>query len=200
MDPGLIERARAGDPDAWRALLEQHAPKLRLYVEYRLGRSLARCVEVEDVVQETLLRAWRGLAEASIAGDRAMGGWLAAIARNVVIDIARARRTARRRGPGRDVSLDRSAWSSPGSIDPGDSTAGPLTRAVRGEEAERLLAAYRSLPPHYQRVIALRQLEQRSAREAAPQLGCTEAAVHALFRRALDAWGAALDGAPPGGT
>jgi len=190
MEPASrIERARRGDPRAWEELVGKHGAKLRLYVGFRLGPALARRVEVDDVVQETLLRAWRDLPRAALSGDDALGGWLAAIARHVIVDVARA---ARRQGT--QALLERSAWSRAGALDPADATAGPATRAARGEEHQRLLAAYRSLSPRHRRVIALRQFEQRSARESAPLLGCTELAVHALFRRALDAWGRALDG------
>lgn len=187
VDPASeLSRASRGEQAARAALFARHAEKLRLYVEFRLGRALARRVEVDDVVQETFLRAWRDVASTTLSGDNAFFGWLTAIARHVIVDIARAARTQKRAG---EVQrLERSSWSRAGTVDPADSSAGPATRAAQGELRGHLRTAFHALTPQHRRVIALRQFEQKSAREAAPQLGCTELAVHALFRRALDAW------------
>lgn len=192
MDPGSdLARAQSGSGSAREALFARHAAKLSLYVEFRLGAALARVVEVDDVVQETCLRAWRDLGRATLSGDGGFFGWLTAIARNVIVDVARAARARERHG--RRVGLERSAWSRADGVEPADPGAGPRTRLARGELHERLRAAFHALSPQHRRVIALRQFEQRSAREAAPQLGCTELAVHALFRRALDAWARELE-------
>jgi len=173
------------------ALFERHVAKLRVYVEYRLGTALARRVEPEDVVQETFLRAWRDIEGATLSGDGAFFGWLTTIARHVVVDVVRAARAAKRAG--RTLRLERSSWSRFGTLDPADPAAGPPTRAAGHELRGRLGVAFRALSPRHQRVLALRQLEQRSARETAARLGCGEMAVHALFRRALDAWARELE-------
>ena len=182
-----VQSARSGDRASREALFERHGEKLRLYVEFRLGPALARRVEVEDVVQETMLRAWRDIGQATLSGDGAFFGWLSTIARHVIADVARAARALKRGGE--PLPLDRSTWSRMGDGDPANLGAGPRTRALRNELRERMRVAFHSLSPRHRRVIALRQFEQRSAREAAPRLGCSEMAVHALFRRALDAWG-----------
>jgi RNA polymerase sigma-70 factor (ECF subfamily) len=187
LDPTTpLTRAARGDRSACDALFARHAEKLRLYVEFRLGRALARRVEVEDVVQETFLRAWRDLATTTLSGDGAFFGWLSTIARHVIADVARAARAQKRQGEA--VTLERSSWSRAGALDPAESSAGPATRAARDELRTNLRTAFLALSPAHRRVIALRQFEQRSARESAPRLGCSELAVHALFRRALDAW------------
>jgi len=171
--------------------LALHAEKLRTYVEFRLGPALARRVEPEDVVQETFLRAWRDLEHVTLSGEGALFGWLTTIARHVIVDVARAARTRKRAGG--VVALERDAWSRSGTAEPADPASGPRTRAARNERQARMHAAFRALSPRHRRVIALRQFEQRSAREAAARLGCGEMAVHALFRRALDAWARELE-------
>ncbi len=186
-----LDGASSGDRRSREALFARHSDRLRLYAEYRLGRALALRVEVEDVVQETFLRAWRDIGGTTFSGDSAFFGWLVAIARHVIVDIARASRSEKRQGE--SLRLERSTWSRVGGLDPADSAAGPRTRAAHNELATRMSAAFRALAPQHRRVIALRQFEQRSAREAAPQLGCSEQAVHALFRRALDAWAHELE-------
>ena len=191
MDQGSeLARASSGARGAREALFARHVDKLRLYAEFRLGRALARRVEVDDIVQETFLRAWRDLGKATLSGDNAFFGWLTAIACNVIADVARAARARKRQGT---LRLDRSDWSRVGSLDPADPAAGPATRAGRDELRERMRAAFHALAPQHRRVIVLRHFEQKSAREAAPRLGCSEMAVHALFRRALDAWAHAVE-------
>lgn len=192
-------RAAAGERAAQDELLRRAAPRLRVYVEHRLGDALARRVEVDDVLQETALRALGGLANAQFAGEGPFLAYLCRIARNVIADIARAARR-RRRGDGvAQIALARSDWSTVGAAVPADPSGGPLTKALRSEAREQLLAAWRRLSAEHRRVIVLRQFEGLSAREAAARLGSSEQAVHAQFRRALSHWGEALErlgGAP----
>jgi RNA polymerase sigma-70 factor (ECF subfamily) len=183
-----LTRASSGDPVSRGDLFARHAGKLRAYVEFRLGSALSRRVEPDDVVQETFLRAWRDLGSASLSGEGASFGWLTTIARHVIADVARAARARRREGCVQPLEV--SSWSRADRLEPAAHEAGPATRAAQAELGDELMAAFRALSPAHRRVIALRHFEQRSAREAAPRLGCSEAAVHALFRRALDAWAA----------
>jgi DNA-directed RNA polymerase specialized sigma24 family protein len=116
------------------------------------------------------------------------------LARHVLADAARAAR--RRKRDARHVRLDRSGWTRAGLAEsalPGDA-AGPFTRAALAEGFGVLERTFAALPSRYRRVIVLRQLEQRPAREVATLTGSTEQAVHALYRRALAAWASAAGG------
>ena len=179
-DPGA-------DPDALGREIAAHGPRLRLLLAHQAGRAVRARVELDDLVQEVLLRAW--IARASLPAEpAARRRFLARLARNVVVDVARALRAAKRDAGHAPVgSLDRSAWSSAGH-DPAARTAGPATLAIRGEDAGRILAAFEGLAPEHRRVIGLRQLEGLSARETAARMGRSEAAIHSLFRRALVEW------------
>jgi len=82
----LVRRARSGDRDAVAALLERHE-----LVAWRVCRHLLPAGEdVEAAVQETLLRALRGLPK--LAAETGFAGWLAAIAVNHCRDRLRRRR------------------------------------------------------------------------------------------------------------
>lgn len=197
----IYTRAARGEHAARETLFERAAPRLRVYVEQRLGRALARRVEVDDVLQETALRALGGIETGKFAGEGPFLAFLCRIARNVLADIARAARRQRRGGGAVELALARSDWSSSGAAAPADASGGPLTKALLSESREHLLAAWRKLSPEHRRVIVLRQFEALSAREAAQRMGSSEQAVHALFRRALSRWGEEFErssGATPG--
>lgn len=83
------------DPEAamMRVLYDEHAGALWRYV-LRLTGDAARA---EDVVQETLLRAWRH-PEVTGDPDRSARGWLFTVARNLVIDDARSARSRHEKG------------------------------------------------------------------------------------------------------
>ena len=57
----LVARAKKGDRQAFGILVELYHGRVRLLVGLRLGAKLRRMVDVEDVVQETYLQAFRGI-------------------------------------------------------------------------------------------------------------------------------------------
>lgn len=85
--PPLLDRARAGDQDAFAELVAPYRRELQLHC-YRL---LGRLADAEDAVQETLLAAWRGLPE--FEGRASVRSWLYRIATrrclNAIRDAAR---------------------------------------------------------------------------------------------------------------
>src|SRR6476469_486117 len=81
-----LARARAGDEDAFRELTEPYRRELQLHV-YRMVGSVH---DAEDLVQETLLAAWRGLEQ--FEGRASVRAWLYRIATNRSLDALRARR------------------------------------------------------------------------------------------------------------
>lgn len=196
--PRTFERvsSAAHDPASRLAAL---LPRLQLLCRHLAGRALLRRVEVDDLAQETLLRA---LAHASELPDPARGDaelwrYVTTIARHAVIDAARAARRAPEAG-GRASSTRSGDASAAGA---GASavlarTAGAATRAALTEEAARLRAAFERLTAEHRRVLGLRQFEGLSARDTALRMGRGEAAIHSLYRRALEAWDAELGRRP----
>lgn len=168
--------------------------RLRLLLLHLSSPGLRRRVQVEDLLQEVYLRALAGAGRlpAKSPGEVELLRYLRTIARHVVVDVVRAARAAKR--DGRVVSLSRSDWSRAGvGVEEfADDTAGPLTRLEGAEESERLRMAFERLSPDHRRVLGLRKFEGLSAAEAGARLGRSEKAVHSLYRRALEAWEAAL--------
>src|SRR5437588_4853209 len=89
-DPSVTEqtlaRARAGDEDAFRELTDPYQRELQLHI-YRIVGSAQ---DAEDVLQETLLAAWRGLEQ--FEGRASVRAWLYRIATNRSLDALRASR------------------------------------------------------------------------------------------------------------
>src|SRR5215211_2233058 len=80
-----LQRARAGDETAFRELTEPHRRELQLHC-YRILRSVQ---DAEDLVQETLLAAWRGLA--GFEERASLRSWLYRIATNRCLNALRER-------------------------------------------------------------------------------------------------------------
>src|SRR5918995_3508784 len=80
-----LARARAGDEDAFRELTDPYRRELQVHI-YRIVGSAQ---DAEDLVQETLLAAWRGLER--FEGRASVRAWLYQIATNRSLDALRAR-------------------------------------------------------------------------------------------------------------
>ena len=79
-DAALVRLAQSGDARAFEALVVKYQRRIARHV----ARYVRRAVDVEDVVQEVFIRAYRGLA--SFRFDSAFYTWLYRIASNVVIN------------------------------------------------------------------------------------------------------------------
>jgi RNA polymerase sigma factor (sigma-70 family) len=189
----------------WAERLAQEAPWLRLLVAHLAGRSLRARVEIEDLVQEVFVRALARpalfaaprAASGENASEMPMRRTLALLARECVVDAARAVRAAKRGSGGTDLRLGASGSRGLAVSALRGSVTGPATAAARGETGRELVAAFLRLSPEHRRVIGLRQLEGFSAAETARRTGRSETAVHSLYRRALQAWAEELGGDPP---
>jgi RNA polymerase sigma factor (sigma-70 family) len=82
----LVDRARAGDGEAFRQVAEPHRRELQLHC-YRMLGSLQ---DAEDALQDTLLAAWRGLA--AFEGRSSLRTWLYQVATSRCLNILRANR------------------------------------------------------------------------------------------------------------
>jgi RNA polymerase sigma-70 factor, ECF subfamily len=141
-DDRLLARAKAGDASACRALVQRH--QKRVFAQLRgLLRPSGREAWVEDLAQETFLRAFRGLHRFEGDVDRALGAWLVTIATRVGLN------ELRRKAP-RLQALDTIEETlSTGRADP--SMHGRLIG--RGIDE-----AVRELPPNYRAAFLLREL------------------------------------------
>jgi RNA polymerase sigma-70 factor (ECF subfamily) len=187
-DRRLVEAASDGDAEAYRGLVERHGAEIHAHC-YRMLGSLH---DAEDALQETLLRAWRGLPR--LSHSRSLRNWLYRIATNVCLD-ALAHRQRRALpidpGPADDEPaepLAEFAWIEPypdGTLALEDGYAAPEARYERREAIElAFIASLQHLPPRQRAVLVLREVLGFSAREVAESMDTTVASVNSSLQRA----------------
>ena len=175
-------------PGAAEQELEQHRPELTAYCYRMLGSPF----EAEDAVQETLLRAWRGLDR--FEGRAALRSWLYRIATNVCFDMLNARERRARPmdlGPAREpVESNLNALPEVTWIEPVPATAlaaesDPAEVAVAHETIRlAFVAALQHLPPRQRAVLILCEVLRWKASEVAELLETSVASVNSALQRA----------------
>jgi RNA polymerase sigma-70 factor (ECF subfamily) len=163
-------RRMSSDEELVRALYDEHAAPLLRYAVHLMSGDRQRA---EDIVQETLLRAWQH--PEAIAG-RPARPWLFAVARNLAIDSYRARRAR-----------------------PNEVGEGALEVMAAPDQAERALESWAvadalsSLRPEHKRVLLETYYRGKSVAEAATALGVPAGTVKSRTFYALRALRLALE-------
>jgi len=169
---GLLERFRRGDQSAFTQLFEKYRRRLAVLIHYKLGEEARRALEVDDLLQDTFLRACRDLGKFSYASPGSFFRWLASIADHVVIDAVRSRERAKRRA------------AAPVETEPVDSKT-PSRLLAEKQRAAALIGALDQLPDQYRSVILLAKMEGLSTGQVADRLGKSREATALLLHRAL---------------
>lgn len=185
-DVDWVARARQGEAQAFRRLVEAHArPLFRLCVRITRDEALA-----EDAVQEALYKAWRGLAE--FDGRAAFVSWLNQIAVNAALE--QLRRNARHR---RELSHhDPDDAAGGGLLDAlGDDAPGPEEHADAAAIARRVDAQLENMSPLERAAFVLRHYQGESletiAETLALNIGQSKQAIFRAVRKlrgALAPW------------
>ncbi|MFT3842611.1 MAG: sigma-70 family RNA polymerase sigma factor [Myxococcaceae bacterium] len=168
-DRQLLERARAGDASALDDLLHRYEKPV-----FRFGLRMCGSEEdAKDVLQETLVAAFKGLPE--FRGDAELSTWLFQIARSFCVK-------ARRKPAGAPAQL--APLDAPEARGVASELAGPDAKAHAREIGDVLQAAIRALPDDWREVVVLKDVEGLSAEEMAKVLGEDVAAVKSRLHRA----------------
>jgi RNA polymerase sigma-70 factor (ECF subfamily) len=194
----LIRRCRDGQGQAREQLFERYRHYLRLLAEAQLGRYLRTKCDPSDLVQQTLLEAYRDFAGFQGTHEGDLLAWLRRILAHNLFNEARHYATLQR-DSAREVSLDQlqaglDQSSAALSRHVATATPGPSQLAEQHEEAVRLAATLALLPADYQTVLLLRVFEGLSAEEVAERMDRTPGAIRMLQMRALTSLREALPG------
>jgi len=171
LDEALVVRSRRGDRAAFEELVRRTARLLfaHLYLKTHDAHS------AEDLVQETLLIAWRSIAD--LDDPKTFRGWLMTIANSALVDAARREmRKKRRRGVlGSADELSRAA-------DPGPT---PVESAAQADERSRVLKLLESLPQDYRDPLMLRYVAGADYETIGRQLAISNGSLRGLLQRGM---------------
>jgi RNA polymerase sigma-70 factor (ECF subfamily) len=176
----LLERAKAGDEEALSRAFEKYRRRLAVLVHFKLRPRASDFAEVEDVVQETCLRAFRDLDGFTYQSPGSFLRWLSAIADHVIVD--RMRYAGRACRAADEVPFR--SLSNPLGPEPAD-TKTPSRLFAQQEAVERLLDRLGALPEDYRQAILMAKIEGLSTAEMAERLGKSREAVALLVYRAV---------------
>ncbi|MFI6661502.1 ECF subfamily RNA polymerase sigma factor, BldN family [Streptomyces sp. NPDC050523] len=165
----LVERAQAGEADAFGRLYDQYSDTVYRYIYYRVGGKAT----AEDLTSETFLRALRRIGTFTWQG-RDFGAWLVTIARNLVADHFKSSRFRL------EVTIGE-------MLDAGEAERSPEDLVVESLSNAALLEAVRRLNPQQQECVTLRFLQGLSVAETARVMGKNEDAIKTLQYRAVRA-------------
>jgi RNA polymerase sigma-70 factor (ECF subfamily) len=170
---GLVERAQAGESEAFGLIYDRYIDTVFRFVYFRVGnRQLA-----EDLTSDTFLRALKRIGSFTWQG-RDLGAWLVTIARNLVADHFKSGRYRLEVTTGDVLDADREDRGPEGS--PESAVVDHITNVA-------LLTAVKQLNPEQQECIVLRFLQGFSVAETAQTMGKNEGAIKALQYRAVRA-------------
>jgi RNA polymerase sigma-70 factor (ECF subfamily) len=188
----LVLAAQAGDQKAFEALVSTYQRELLVHC-YRM---LGSFHDAEDVVQETLLRAWEK--RATLTSPGAYRGWLYRIATNLCLN-------RQKRAPRRSLPPDTHPMSDPNGPVPqrvrepvwlepfpddllADQNSDPQDRAESREQTSlAFLIALQYLTPAQRAILLLREVLEWEAREVAEWLNLSVPAVNSALQRARHA-------------
>jgi RNA polymerase sigma-70 factor (ECF subfamily) len=188
----LLEAARGGDESAYQSLVEPHRGELLAHC-YRMLGSMH---DAEDGLQETYLRAWRGMAR--FEGRSSLRSWLYTIATNTCLNLIERRPkrvlpidygpSADPHGDGLGLPPLESVWVDPfpdEQLGLEDGYAAPDARYELRESVElAFVAALQHLPANQRAALILREVLGFSAKEVATTLDTTVASVNSALQRA----------------
>jgi RNA polymerase sigma-70 factor (TIGR02960 family) len=183
-----LMRARAGDEEAFRELVDPYRSELQFHC-YRI---LGSVQDAEDLLQETLLAAWRGLGR--FEGRASLRAWLYRIATNRCLNALRDRGRRPKEVPAMVEPPQPTRRTEPIWLEPypdvllegvADTAPGPEARyETRETIGLAFVAALQHLPPRQRAALVLRDVLGFHTAEIADMLGGTEASVKGALQRA----------------
>jgi RNA polymerase sigma-70 factor (ECF subfamily) len=166
-DEELVDLARAGNASAFDLLVQRHWD-----MTMAMTRRIAKNPEdVEDIVQQSMMKAFAKIA--TFEGRSTFSTWLISIARNQALMLKRSERLCRTTPLFLDSDQERSSLI----VNFPDASPSPEVSCAAAELKKLLASSLQHLKPDSRVALQLCDIEERSIREVALELGISEAAL-----------------------
>ena len=171
--------------DSW---LVRFRPWLTLIAQTQIDQGFQGKFDASDIVQQTLIEAWRSAAQFRGQTEAERIAWLRQILAHVLAHEVRRYGGTLKRDVGREFSLEKSIEQSSQRLDGilVSAITSPSQQAARQEQQVLLAETLERLPADYRQVLVLRHLEGLSHDEIAQRMGRSPGAVRMLWMRALE--------------
>jgi RNA polymerase sigma-70 factor, ECF subfamily len=183
--------------EEWGQRLEQYREYLRLLARLQLAPHLRAKMDPSDVIQETMLDAYRSIEQFQGKQNAQFAAWLRTIlARNLAMVV---RKFAR---PGRDLQMEKSLQAAMENSSAclenwlGDKAPSPPQLAERNERVLHLAEALAKLPDDQRLAVEMKHLDGLPVAEIAKQMNRSETSVTGLLRRGVQKMRELLDQCP----
>ena len=168
-EESLAGRARAGDRSALEELLSLQRGRLRSWIDSRVGPKLRVSIDVEDILQDTQLRALESIGRFVWRGEDSFFRWLCVIAQHLIWNASKKRSR-------RETRL---------VVEPPGPGMPPSTDMRRKERLDRLEQSLQNLRPDEREAVRLSRIEGLRIREVAERMNRPESTVQSIIARAL---------------
>lgn len=176
----LVRRMLSGDDTAFAFLVERHAFRLRVHIR-RCAAGAARAdFDDDDIFQAVVFRAWRSRAAYADRGPGSFYAWIAALAKNLVLNRVRYLSAEQRKSPSNGATEEVFFSDIPASV------TSISSRVGRRDDIERLASAVEALPDLRRRIVECHHFEGLSIRETAARLEVPRSTVADELKAAMD--------------
>jgi RNA polymerase sigma-70 factor, ECF subfamily len=177
----FIERAKGGDQDAFSWLFQKHQSRLAVFIRYHMSDALQRRYEIDDVLQELFLRAFRDLPDYEYQGATSFLHWLFQITRHTLQDLARHEDRYKRK-----TEQEPSPFlaASQHIVEPAHSRT-PSRILFQRERLAQLLKSLDTLAEADREIILLAKMEELTIGEISQRLSKDKTQISLSLHRAL---------------
>ncbi len=183
----LLDRARGGDQAARDELFDKCRNYLAIMARVQVESWLRVKVDASDLVQQTMLDAYRGLSNFRGNSEGEWLAWLKQILKHNATDFVRQYRGTEKRQQRREVSMHATApnLSETFTREPSSGGESPSELVIQREREIQLADCITKLAADHQEVIILRSLQRLPFDEVAERMGRSRPAVQMLWARAV---------------
>ena len=184
----LLALAREGDAQMREQLFDACRSYLNLLARNQVEPWMQGKVDASDIVQQTLLEAYRDFEQFQGDSEGEWVAWLRCILERNATDFIRHYRSTAKRNIRREVALPHPSDDSSihNGFEPSSPDATPSQQFLQSAEALRIVEALQDLSPDHRRVIELRNLQRLKFDEIAKLMERKRPAVQMLWMRAVE--------------